>query len=56
MRGRKLVLMALTLVALGLSALAAAKGLPFRGTESLGTSCSSCDARHQNHKRLAAER
>jgi hypothetical protein len=52
MRGRKLVLMALALVALGLSALAATKGLPFRGTESFATSCSSCDARHQNHMRL----
>jgi hypothetical protein len=56
MTGRKLVLMALALVALGLSALAATRGLPFHRTESLATSCSSCDARHQSHKRIAAGR
>lgn len=51
--GRKQLLMVL---ALGRSALAAAKGLSFRGTETFANDCSSCDARHQNHKRLAAER
>jgi hypothetical protein len=56
MTGRKLVLTALALVVLGLSALAATRGLPLRATESFATSCSSCDARHQNHKRLSAER
>jgi hypothetical protein len=56
MGGRKLLLMALALVALGLSALAATRGLPFHGTESITTSCSSCDARHQSHKRISAGR
>lgn len=41
MKGRELVLMALALVALGLSTLSATKGLPFRRTESFATSCSS---------------
>ncbi len=56
MGGRKLLLIALALVALGISALAAAIGLSLRGTETFAKHCSSCDARHQNHKRLAAER
>ncbi len=56
MRGRKPVLIALALVALGLSAFAATKGLPFGGTETSATACSSCDARQQAHMRLVAKR
>jgi hypothetical protein len=47
MRGRKPMLAALALVALGLAAFAATKGLPFRTTETASAPCSSCDARHQ---------
>jgi hypothetical protein len=53
MRGRKPVLAALALVALGITALAATTGLPLRATETVSAPCSSCDARHQ---RLVANR
>jgi hypothetical protein len=53
MRGRKPMLAALALVALGLAAFAATKGLPFRTAETASAPCSSCDTRHQ---RLAATR
>ena len=52
--GRKSVLAALALVAL--SALAAAKGLPFPKADPPYAACSSCDARHQNHLRLMEKR
>jgi hypothetical protein len=54
MPGRKPVLAALALVVLGLSAVAAIRGLPPGGAEP--AACSSCDARHQNHLRLVADR
>ena len=47
--GRKPALMALALLASGLSAFAASHGLPKGDTSA--TACSSCDARHQNHAR-----
>ncbi len=56
MKGRKPVLIALALVALGLCAVATTKGLPVGGAETSATACSSCDARHQNLMRLGARR
>jgi hypothetical protein len=56
MSGRKPVLIAMALVALGLSALVATKGLPVSGAETSDVACSSCDARQQNHMRLVAKR
>jgi hypothetical protein len=47
MRGRKPLLAALALVALGVAAFAATTGLPLRATEPAAAACSSCDARHQ---------
>jgi hypothetical protein len=58
--GRPLVLVALALVALGLSAVAASRGLPSDAaetmTETTAAACSSCDARHQDQLRRIAER
>lgn len=53
---RKPALMALALLAFGLSALAATHGSPIDGDETSATACSSCDARHQNHTRLLTKR
>lgn len=54
MARRKPVLIALALVAFGMSAWAASTGLPFRQADPQAPGCSSCDARHQNVGRLRA--
>jgi len=61
--GRPLVLVALALVALvalGLTAVAAGRGLPFGAadstTQTTAAACSSCDARHHDRLLRIAER
>jgi hypothetical protein len=48
------MLIALALAVLGLSALAATRGLPSRSADLGAAACSSCDARHHSMARIRA--